>query len=229
MLRYVHKKASEIFPSLPINCLNKHRLDPVYLAHLYESIRNEGVIDTLQYTLEDDIGNTQEETDQNNINEEFTDDNVPTAEYPDREVEYIMISNYLYHLPRETTEEQLLYRNKYARISDCPGYYDNLPEFEELSSENTEVPHESECEKIQVHRDYYWSLCIHNCPNMQKQLLWWFTGRKRNRRVSLFILKRLGWSIGSNYPFRMNKNDGHFIFYTKCFGKNTKLMNISGS
>ncbi len=213
VLRYVHKKASEIFPSLPINCLNKHRLDPVYLAHLYESIRNEGVKDILRYTSEDDIGNTQE-TDQNNINEEFTDDNVPAVQHPDREVEYIIVSDYLYHLPRETTEEELLYESKDVRLSDCPGYYDNFPKFEEaVSLENSEVLHESECEKIRVHRDYHWSLCTHNCPNMQKQLLWWFTGRKRNRRVSLFILKRLGWSIGWNYPFHMNNNHKRWPFY----------------
>ena len=212
VLRYVHKKASEIFPRLPINCLNKHRLDPVYLAHLYESIRKEGVKDKLRYTSEDDIGDTQE-TDQNNINEEFTDGSVPTAQYPDREVDYIIISNYLYHLPRQTTEEDLLYESKDVRISNCPGYYDNLPEFEALSLENSEVPHESECKKIRVHRDYDWSICTRNCPNMQKQLLWWFIERKRNRGVSLFILKRLGWTIGWNNAIHMHKNHKRWPFY----------------
>ncbi len=225
VLRYVHKKALEIFPSLPINCLNKHRLDPVYLAHLYENIRNEGVIDILSqigiwHTSEDEKRNAQE-ADQNNINNEFTDDNVPADQYPDRELDYIIVSNYLYHLPSQTTTEELLYESKDIRLSDCPGYYDNFPKPEEtVSLENSAVPPDKcECEKIRVGHNYYWSLCMreinehhvrtHSCPNMQKKFQWWFTGRpKKNRQLSQFILKRLGWSddtqvndIHTRWPF----------------------------
>jgi hypothetical protein len=224
MLRYVHKKASEIFPSLPINCLNRHGLDPVYLAHFYDSVRDEGVIDRFSahihpldevmfdeagvlYSLKDEIRNAQK-TDQNNIDKEFAYDSVPAAQYPDREVDYIMVSNYLYHPPLDITEEELLLyeKSKDVRISDCPGYYDNFPKFEEaVSSENSEAPDPSECEKIRVRHDYYWSLCMrefkehhfrtYHCPRIQNELQWRFTWQpKRNRQLSQFILKRLGWS-----------------------------------
>jgi ankyrin repeat protein len=36
VLRYVHKKASEIFPNLPLNCANEHRVDTAYLVRIYE-------------------------------------------------------------------------------------------------------------------------------------------------------------------------------------------------
>ena len=36
VLIYVHKKASEIFPNLPLNCANEHRVDTAYLVHIYE-------------------------------------------------------------------------------------------------------------------------------------------------------------------------------------------------
>ena len=227
VLRYVHKKASEIFPSLPINCLNRHGLDPVYLAHFYDSVRNEGVIDKFSgkiadihprgevmfedaavwYSSKDEIRNAQK-TDQNNIDKEFAYDSVPAAQYPDREVDYIMVSNYLYHPPLDTTEEELLpyEESKDARISDCPGYYDNFPKFEEaVSSENSEAPDVSECAKIRVRHDYYWSLCMrefkehhfrtYHCPRIQNKLQWRLTWQpKRNRQLSQFILKRLGWS-----------------------------------
>ena len=226
VLRYVHKKASEIFPSLPINCLNKHRLDPVYLAHFYDSVRNEGVIDKfggeiadihpvmfkeagVWYSSKDEIRNAQK-TDQNNIDKEFAYDSVPAAQYPDREVDYIMVSNYLYHPPLDTTEEELLHyeESKDVRISDCPGYYDNFPKFEEaVSSENSEAPDVSECGKIRVRHHYYWSLCMrefkeynfrtYHCPRIQNELQWRFTWRRRNLQLSQFILKRLGWSDAS--------------------------------
>jgi ankyrin repeat protein len=246
VLKYVHKKASEIFPSLPINCLNKHRLDPVYVAQFYDSVRNEGVIDKFSgkiadihlrdkvmfkeagvwYGSRDEIRNTQK-TDQNNIYKEFAYDGVPADQYPDREIDYIMVSNYLYHPPRETTEEKLLYESKDVRISNCPGYYDNLPKFEEaVSLENSEAHDiKSECAKIRVRRDYYWPLrmreiCMremkehhvhtNNCPNIQKELQWWFTGRRRrNRQLNQFILKRLGWDDA----FQINNIHIRWPFY----------------
>ncbi len=39
VLRYVHKKASEIFRKLPLNCVKKHRIDTVYLAHFKHLIK----------------------------------------------------------------------------------------------------------------------------------------------------------------------------------------------
>ena len=239
VLRYVHKKASESFSSLPINCGNKHQLDPVYVAHFYNSVRSEGLIDKHKGNLdiysshklklfketgifcnsaEYIIENTQN-TDQNNIDKEFAGGTILSAQYPDREVDFIMAFSYLYHPPfGEITEEQILSESRFIRISDCPGYYENLPKFEEtVFLENPELPDESECDKI-LFPHYYWFICwreiseyralIENCPHVLKQLQSWFTwNRRRNRQLSQFILKRLGWSddskvnISNRWPF----------------------------
>jgi ankyrin repeat protein len=238
VLRYVHKKASESFSSLPINCVNKHRLDPVYLAHFYNSVRSEGLIDKHKGNLdihwshkielfketgifcnsEYIIENTQN-ADQNNIDKEFAGASMLAVRYPDREVDFIMAFSYLYHPPfDEITEEQLLSESRFIRISDCPGYYENLPKFEEtVFLENPELPDEAECDKI-LFPHYYWFICwreiseyralIENCPHVLKQLQSWFTwSRRRNRQLNQFILKRLGWSddskvnISNRWPF----------------------------
>ena len=215
VLRYVHKKASEIFPSLPINCLNKHRLDPVYLANVYDYIRNEGLKNKFSgnnflLKLEDQLRNMQEMA-EINIDIESGDENVPAAQYPDREVDYILIHDFLYRPPFETTEEELLLGNTEVRIQDCPGYYDKFPKsvVEEavLERRNSDFPI-SECDKVRVRHDYYWSLCMrehkknnfraHNCPHILSELRWRYAGRLRwNRQLSRFILKRLGWKDAS--------------------------------
>ena len=48
VLRYVHKKASEIFRNLPLNCAKKHRIDTVYMAH-FQSLIKVGLTDTRKY------------------------------------------------------------------------------------------------------------------------------------------------------------------------------------
>ncbi|CAB4010755.1 ankyrin repeat domain-containing 50-like [Paramuricea clavata] len=231
VLRYVHKKASESFSSLPINCVNKHQLDPVYLAQFYDSVRSEGLIDKnkgnlgthvrhklkpfywsgIWYNLEYYIQNTQ------NIDKEFAGGSILSAQYPDREVVFIMAFNYLYHPPPlESTEEQLLSESRFIRISDCPGYYESFLKFEETVS--SELPDESECDKVFLPH-YYWFIClrevkeyrvlIENCPKVLKQLQSWFTSKqRRNRQLSQLILKILGWSddlkvsnINNQWPF----------------------------
>ena len=213
VLTYVHKKASEIFPSLPINCKNKHRLDPVYLANFYENIRKEGLKNefpgtTFLLKLEEELRNKVEMA-ENNIDVEFGDENVPAAQYPDREVDYILIHDFLYRPPFETTEDELLHGDTEVRIKDCPGYYDKFPKLKKAvpESSNSDFP-SSECEKIRVRHDYYWSLCMrehkknhfrtHDCPNILYELRRRYVGLPRsNRQLSQFILKRLGWKDAS--------------------------------
>jgi hypothetical protein len=212
----------------------------VYLAHFYNSVRSEGLIDKhkgnldihwshkiklfketgIFYNSEYIIENTQN-ADQNNIDKEFSGASMLAVRYPDREVDFIMAFNYLYRPPPlESTEEQLLSESRFIRrISDCPGYYESFPKFEKtVSSEIPELPDESECDKVLL-TDYYWFIClrevkeyralIEHCPQILKQLQSWFMLRKqrRNRQLSPFILKILGWSddskinISNRWPF----------------------------
>ena len=212
VLRYVHKKALEMFPSLPINCLNKHQLDAVYLAQFYDSVRNEGFTDEhfehgVLRKLKDKIVNhgKEEKVKENNINLKFGHGSVPAAQYPNRESEYFIVFNYLYHPPPfQLPERKYLFRSGSFRLSNCPGYYDALWKFDNENS-SPKRPDETRCSKIRSDLDML--LCLreliheqvtYGCQLELKLLqLLHTTQRRTNRQLSQFILKRLGWSDGS--------------------------------
>ena len=209
VLQYVHQKASEIFPSLPINCINEHQLDPVYLAKFYESVRNEGLIckhfeERSDENLKEEIVNHGRRKD-NNVNLKFGHGSTPVSQYPNRESEYFMVFNYLYHPPpSQLPERKYLSRSSSFRVSDCPGYYDAFQKFDDENS-SPALPDETRCSKIR--RDSDKLLCqlellhdqvTYNCHLALKLLQLQYTTRRRtNRQLSQFILKRLGWSDGS--------------------------------
>ena len=211
VLKYVHQKASNIFPSLPINCLNRHQLDPVYLAKFYDSVRNAGIIyehfeerfdDDLQ-NLKDKIINYGKRKDKNKVNLKCDYDNVSVSKYPNREVEYLMVLNYLYLPPlSQLTEKNPFFST--ISINHCPGYYDVFRKFNNEKS-SPALPDETRCSKIRLDSDKL--LCqrellhdqvTYNCHLELKLLQLQYTTRRRtNRQLSQFILKRLGWSDGS--------------------------------
>ena len=221
VLRYVHRKASEMFPNLPLNCTNKHHLDPVYVAHFYESLLNEGLIS--KYSEDSDVNfehgtktskkvdpktnnkiKNGSRSDRRNILGKNDHNGIPSFQYPDRKVEYYMAFSYLYHplvLFSKYTDEHLHFGiPKDIRVSDCPGYFD-------VSSIEESVPAVdlTECLTI-VYKDVHRLLCPdgtfqnHNrkyaCAIMAGRLKQWFRSYnrpKRNRQISHFIAKRLGW------------------------------------
>ena len=211
VLQYVHKEASEIFPSLPINCVNKHRLDPLYFVQFYESLRNEGLID--KYSAEssdavDEMTERGKKGNENNLDSKFShsgDTSVPAPQYPDREVDYIMAFNYLY---RDSSFGHELYRHlfelkfKDVRIDDCPSYYDNFPKYEGAESIQEEADL-SQCGS-KIPYNYYRTICMREineyrifawkCNEMLKILQIQMQFKRRNRRFSQLILRRLGWS-----------------------------------
>jgi ankyrin repeat protein len=223
VLRYVHKKATQIIPSLTINCVNRHRLDPVYLAQFYDSVRNEGLINKYSeenssdvwYNLADALIKHEKRKDENNIELEFDHGSVPVTQYPDREGDYVVAFNYLYHPPlRLSTERKRLFESGGKPVSDCPGYYDIFPKYEDTKS-LPDVPDTSKC--LKLHHEYDRLLCIsdhlftHNCKLILKLLrmryIW--RRRRRNRKFSQFILKRLGWNSGS----QVKNIDDRWPFY----------------
>ena len=216
VLQYVHKKASEIFPNLTLNCANKHQLDPMYVVHFYESVLNEGLVNKcsddsdVKFEQEtkaskkvdpkhSDNGRSEPETD---IDGKSGQGNIPLVQYPDREVEYYMTLNYFYHPPVFNFTDEILYMDipKDIRIRDCPGYYDEIrtPKEETVPEVNF-----TECSKIQVRHDWYLPLCKREilrshsrrypCPTLMMRLQHRFMSHpRRNRQVSRFIAKRLG-------------------------------------
>ena len=222
VLQYVHRHASEMFRSIPLNCTNKHRLDPLYVVQFYQSLLDEGLVDKYvedsgvnfeQEKKKTDNENSKTNSDiksapsnshRNTVDENYGDGSLPIIQYPDREVEYSMVFNYLYHPDfRKFTDEHLhLGIPKGTRISDCPGYHESIsiPQGEKLPSVDF-----TECSKIQVRRDCFRSLCEkeilqdffrkHPCPTMVRRLQnWLMSYPRRNRQVSPFIAKRLGWN-----------------------------------
>ncbi|CAB3985373.1 Ankyrin repeat domain-containing 50 [Paramuricea clavata] len=224
VLRYVHKKAMDILPNLPINCVNRHRLDPVYLAQFYDSVRNEGLIDKYSgensndvwYNLADEIIKHGKRKGENNIELEFDHGSVPVAQYPDREGDYVVAFNYLYHPPlRLSTERKRLFESGEKPESDCPGYYDIFPKYEDTKSFPDVADSMSKCLKLHHKDDML--LCIndhlftYNCKLILNllQLRYVRQRRRRNRKFSQFILKRLGWNSGS----RVQNIDDRWPFY----------------
>jgi ankyrin repeat protein len=222
VLRYVHRKASEKFPNLPLNCTNKHQLDPVYVAHFYESLLNEGLID--KYSKDSDVNFEQEtktskkvdsktnnkikngsRSDRTNVNGNDSRDSMPLVQYPDREMEYYMAFKYLYRPPCSKYTDEHLHMDipKDIRISDCPGYHDKISVPKEETVPDVDF---TECSKIQVRHNYYLPLCEREisqnhirkypCPTMTRRLRRWFMShdhQRRNRQISQFVAKRLGW------------------------------------
>ena len=220
VLRYVHKKATEILPRLPVHCVNKHQLDPVYLAQFYDSVRNDGLADKfieknsdkfIWYNLANEIRCTKSK-DKNNIELEFGHESLPIFQYPDRESEYLMAFNYLYHPPLRWWTGKL-FATGAMPVSDCPGYYEQFPKLENAKS-LPDFPDTSKC--LAIPHDYIRILCIndhldsHNCQLILKLLKSRYIRerRRRNRQFSQFILRRLGWnddshvkSIDDRWPF----------------------------
>ena len=214
VLSYVHREASGIFPSLPINCINKHQLDPVYLVHFFESIRSEGLIDEYSaqhsysdvwYNVADEIVLHGEKKVKSNFSSEFNNGSLPAPLYPDHEVDYIMAFNYLYRPPRLLIEIDLVkqfFESVGTSISDCPGYYDTLPKYEDAKflQGGADV---SQCGS-KIPYNYYWSQCMrqviaYRCYFILEtlQLQYISSQRRRNRQFSQLILRRLGWSNNS--------------------------------
>ena len=219
VLQYVHKHASEMFPGLPLNCANKHRLDPLYVVQFYKSLLDGGLVD--KYMEDSGVNLEQEKKKPNQVNlkgnnniksslkgktvdEKDSDTGLPPLQYPDREVEYYMVFNYLYHPHfREFTDEDLhLGVPKGIRISDCPGYKESINISQGETLPNADL---TECLKIQVRRNYFQSLCKseisqnffrkYPCPTMVRRLhQWLMSNPKRNRQVSPFMAKRFGWN-----------------------------------
>ena len=215
-LRYVHKIVSAMFSNLSLNCANKHELDPVYVAHFYESLLNEGLIDKYSDINVEKETSTSKETnlgtddktknrpqsDRSPVSRKDIDNDIQLTYFPDHEMEYYMAFNYLYHPPSCNYSNELLHTDvpENIRVNDCPGYYKktNIPK------EVVPDVHFTECSKIQVRHDWYVPLCVREilrnyfrkypCPTMVRRLKDWFmSSPRRNRQISRFIAERLDW------------------------------------
>lgn len=240
VLKYVHKKATEVFPSLPINCVNNDGLDPVFLAHFYGSAITEGLIEQKLYWKNSDVPLTniklkksirwynsvdeilketgeQEKRQWNNMESEFGNGILPPAKNPDREIIYILVFDYLYHpIFSKPAETNSFSENDDFHLSDCPGYHDSSPKFEDIEF-IPDSPDVSRCLKISNHFDKSSclietakKLVILNCYRIRKQLVLNLSWRqRRNRQLSGFMLKSLGWSVG----LRAENVDYRWPFY----------------
>ena len=220
VLRFVHTKVTEIFPNLPVHCANKHGLDPVYVAHFYESLLNEGLVS--KYSQDFDV--IFEEKNPLEKGEPRTNKKIKSrtrlertpidekdiyydmsTQFPDREVEYYMVFSYLYHSSSfEYTDEKLHTSapNK-IRVNDCPGYHDKIDMTIPLEMALFSKVDFAECSKIQVRHNFYLPLCVdevsknhdrkrQDCPALMKTLKGWFMShRRRNRKISQYLSERL--------------------------------------
>ena len=189
VLKLVYRKARRVYPSLPLNCTNKHWIVPLYLAYFYESIK----------ALSNKSSRLPETTDAVNDG--------TFLQYPEREAEYHIIYNHFYHSPVE-------YGDNFGEIFDatgCPGFYDLLPKRKTLIDE---LHCNGDCLKLSndllillqydyvsdIHFNQQMSIvknCVRDCrckvTKLSLQL--YFTSRPRkNRRVSQFIGERMGWT-----------------------------------
>ena len=200
VLQYVHKRASTMFPNLSLNCRNKHGLDPVYVANFYQSLLNEGLIDKFSEDSDADVKQSQSYRTPVSVEDIYND--MPIL-FPDREVEYYIVFNYLYHPPLFEYTNEDLHKDipENIRLIDCPGYQDkiNMPMDDRVPDVDF-----TECSKIQVRRNCYVPLCEREilrehfwkypCQTMMKRLRDWFMSySRRNRQISRFIATRLGW------------------------------------
>ena len=115
MLTRVYKKAHEIAPSLPLNCTNKHWITPRYLAQFYDGV----------HALKGESHISDQNSRQDNEYAKHM------LQYPDREAEFHMVYNYLYHSTSAETNVlayKSLPRHPNYDVTSCPGFYDLLPE-----------------------------------------------------------------------------------------------------
>ena len=205
VLRYVHKRASAIFPKLSLNCANKHGLDPAYVAHFYKSVLSEGLVH--KYSEDSDINIEKEtkiskEANWSHFSEKDINNDMQPAHLPDHEIEYYMAFDYLYHPPSCKYTDELLHRDipENIRVNDCPGYGHKA----NISREAVPDVDFAECSKIKVRRNCYLPLCEREilrehvrkypCPTMMRRLKDWFMSYpRRNRQISKFIAERLNW------------------------------------
>lgn len=220
VLRYVHKKASAVFPNLPLNCINEHGLDPVYVAYFYESVLRDRLVYVNVEQEKETSKKKSPKTNNKTKNGSPSDKtytgrkDMPPIQFPDREVEYYMVFNYLYHPPPIKYTDEDLHEGipKNVRVSDCPGYHDksNLPK--EKTAPDVDF---TECSKIQVCRDCYVPLCKgeilrdysrkYPCPTMVERLRKWSMSYPRpNRQISQFVAERLGWQDFAEVNDRKN-------------------------
>ena len=219
VLRYVHKGASAMLPNLSLNCANKDGLDPIYVAHFYGSVLNEGL--AYKYS-EDSDTNVEQETKTSKEPNRRTDNKIENAPhsgrspvggknidndiqltyFPDHEMEYYMAFNYLYHPPSCKYSDEILHSDipENIRVNECPGYDEKT----NISQESVPDVDFTECSKIQVRPYCYIPLCkseiLQNyfrkypCPTLVRRLQDRFMSSPRpNRQISRFIAERLHW------------------------------------
>ncbi|XP_028393202.1 uncharacterized protein LOC114517613 [Dendronephthya gigantea] len=248
VLKYVHKEASKFLPNLPINCINKHGIDPIFLARFYESVLNEGIVEESWFGETYDIyindimtflksGNQWDKSADeiwkeakphevkrrgNYMKLDFGDDNVPPAQYPDREIMNIIVFNYLYR-PMDT-EINSHFESENNLLTGCPGYYNTLPEHRDEEFK-LDIPDLSKCSEIRD--DFHKLLCTLEvksklvrkiCYQGRKILeLLLIPRRRRGRQLSSFILKVLGWT--DSYREDNVAHQWPFYFLHKMFQK----------
>ena len=116
-LGFVYEKAQTIVPDLSLDCYNKDGVGPLYLAYFYESLQDYSTI------LETGIHKIRLDR--------------VSLRYPDREVEYQIIYNRFYkaptYFPFDVEREFRLYVDE---ITNCPGFYDLVPNKQMLDDRN---------------------------------------------------------------------------------------------
>ena len=217
MLNRVYKKAHEIAPSLPLNCTNKHWITPRYLAQFYDNVN--------ALTGESRLNKNSRQG-----NEYMKD----MLQYPDREAEFHMIYNYFYHSPSAESNVlayKSLPRHPHYDVTNCPGFYDLLPESKGLrvksycspiqeTHDEYQDPANAALRKIQYcgPNEISFCLCISDiefrmlqeqyakdclCPVFMWELQRWFTSLpKHNRRINQFIAERMGWRDLGNGEYK---------------------------
>ena len=85
MLHDIHRKLQSFSNRYSVRCCNKHNIEPLYLAYLYDSVAA--------------AENLREIFLQKNNFAKLTKEYPVNLKYPDREAEYHLIYNYFYKIP----------------------------------------------------------------------------------------------------------------------------------
>ena len=114
MLHDIHKKLQSVSNRYSLSCCNKHNIQPLYLAYLYDSVE---AAENLRIIFL-----------QNDNVAELTKKHPIALKYPDREAEYHLIYNYFYKTP----DEEVVSKFDFSRLFQCKGINDFLPGMESL-------------------------------------------------------------------------------------------------
>ena len=206
MLSDIHRKLQSVSHKYPLKCYNKHNIEPMYLAYLYNSVEAHRTL--------------QEIFLQKNIFEKLTTEYPTNLKYPDRETEYHLIYNYFYKTP----DDEVLSKFDFTGLFECKGINDFLPDIETLK-EKIERCYERCLKSVLRASDLFLSTCPRTDVAYPEEILDDFEHFYENLDETRYHVLKMFHKVSSKLWRHVSKAY-KCSYQCRCAEKKVKLLSV---